>query len=338
MAVHGDPPRNGRIMHTSPTSDSRVFSSFERDRTLPLALLGLFDRPRTLPPHLFYDARGAALFEEITQLDEYYLTRAEREILRTYASDIASVIGKGSTLIEYGSGAATKVRLLLDAMAPKRYIPIDVSQEQLLHIAEQLTIDYPNILISPILADFTAPFELPADLPLKNRTALFLGSTIGNFHPCEAQLFLQRVAQQIGIGGTLLLGVDLRKAPTILHAAYNDSAGVTAAFNRNILEHIRRNYHVIVHPETFAHYAFFNPVEGRVEMHLLATKPTDIILGDHRLHFSSGEGIWTESSYKYTPAELGALAKASGFELVHLWTDRKQWFAVAALVSQGHLL
>lgn len=325
-------------MYTSPTCDS-VTPAVNPNPALPKALQGLLDQPRTLPPQLFYDARGAKLFEAITRLDEYYLTRTERAILTTYASEIATVLrqraefaaGKETLLIEYGSGAAEKVRLLLDAIEPTIYVPVDVSKDQLLGVADQLASDYPEMAVRPVVADFTSTFVLPEDLPVAHRIALFLGSTIGNFHPHESRTFLQRVAQQLGPNGMLLLGVDLRKAPSVLHAAYNDRLGITAEFNRNILRHIKRDYQVGVVPDHFEHYAFYNPVAGRMEMHLIASQPTELVFGGHRLHFAPGEGIWTESSYKYTLQELRNLVQKSGFDLVQVWTDPAQWFAVAAL-------
>jgi dimethylhistidine N-methyltransferase len=305
------------------------------ESVLRTALGGLLATPRQLPPKLFYDACGARLFEEITRLDEYYLTRIERSLLGAHSHAIAHAAGSGRVLIEYGSGAAEKVRLLLDALTPAAYVPVDVSGEQLDAVAIALATDHPNLEVYPVAADFTTLTELPPSVPAGRRIGLLLGSTIGNLHPAGARAFLRRAAEQLGPDGALVLGVDLRKAPAVLHAAYNDPAGVTARFNRNVLHRLQRECGARVDVNAFAHYAYYNPVAGRVEMHLVATMGTEIHLAGHVFRFAAGEGIWTESSYKYTTAELEWLARDSGFHIARLWTDAQEWFAVAVLEPAG---
>jgi dimethylhistidine N-methyltransferase len=295
------------------------------------ALDGLLDTPKQLPSRLFYDTQGAQLFEKITRLDEYYLTRTERSILTTYASDIANVVGQNSIVIEYGSGSAEKIRLLLDTLEPRAYVPVDVSAQQLADTADALQLERPGLAVYPVEADFTTMTELPLQLPDARRVGLFLGSTIGNLHPADARAFLRRVGTHIGKDGMLLLGVDLKKDATVLHAAYNDRDGVTAAFNMNALHHVRKSCNAIVDTDAFGHYAFYNPLAGRIEMHLVATRATTITLRDHTIRFAAGEGIWTESSYKYTPAGVDQLARESGFSVIQCWTDPDRWFAVVAL-------
>lgn len=300
-------------------------------------LAGLRDSPKTLPPKLFYDARGAALFDAITRLDEYYLTRAELLILRDNADAIAGAIGAGTVLLEYGSGEAEKVRLLLDHMrgrsAPAAYVPIDVSAAQLERVAGELQESYPDIPIIPVVADYTEPVDLPvpASLASARHVVFFPGSTIGNLHPAEAVALLERMAHACGRGGAIILGVDLRKDPAILHAAYNDSEGLTAAFNRNMLRHINNALAATFEPECFRHYAFYNPVAGRVEMHLVSLQDQMVRVAGECISFERGESIWTESSYKYSPPGLKSLAHDAGLDVIDSWTDDAGAFMVLNL-------
>ncbi|HEU6452705.1 MAG TPA: L-histidine N(alpha)-methyltransferase [Gemmatimonadaceae bacterium] len=300
---------------------------------------GLRHSPRTLPPKLFYDARGAALFDAITRLDEYYLTRTELAILRRHAAPIAASIGAGSVLLEYGSGEAEKVRIILDRMrgdaAPAAYVPIDVSGAQLERVAEELRERYPEIPIIPIAADYTSldGLPLPPDLRAARRVAFFPGSTIGNLHPEEARHFLERMAADCGSEGAIILGVDLRKDPAILHAAYNDSEGLTAEFNLNILVRLNRELGATFDPESFRHYAFYNPVAGRIEMHLVSLRRQLVSVAGECISFERGETIWTESSYKYTLPGLAALASEAGLIVDERWTDPDELFVVVRLVA-----
>jgi dimethylhistidine N-methyltransferase len=304
-------------------------------------LSGLRHTPKTLPPKLFYDSRGAALFDAITHLDEYYLTRTELTILRENARAIASEIGAGSVLLEYGSGEAEKIRLILDQMrgrnAPAAYIPIDVSAAQLERIAMELGGLYPEIPVIPVAADYTTLVDLPLPSSLHGarRVAFFPGSTIGNLHPPEAREFLRRVAHTCGRGGAIILGADLRKDPDVLHAAYNDREGVTAAFNRNILVHINRELDATFDPDRFRHYAYYNPVVGRIEMHLVSLDDQLVRVAGECVSFERGEPIWTESSYKYTRRGLETLAREAGLTVIDLWTDSADAFAVLHLAVRA---
>jgi len=295
-------------------------------------LHGLLGTPKTLPPKLFYDATGAALFERICTLDEYYLTRTELSILERHVGEIAALAGPRAALVEYGSGAGVKVRLLLDAMAsPAAYVPIDISREQLASVAEELRAAYPTVPVLPVCADYTAPLTLP-DLPQRaRRVAFFPGSTIGNFHPPEAAVFLRRMRRTLGHDGLLVMGVDRRKDAAVLNAAYDDRDGVTAAFNLNLLVRLNREFGADFDLATFRHRAFFNDEASRVEMHLVSTVEQTVHVAGTALHFDAGESIWTECSYKYDRERLDALATAAGFAVTRLWTDADDRFWVAAL-------
>ena len=303
-----------------------------RDPLVAAALAGLRGTPKTLPPKLFYDAAGAALFERICELDEYYLTRAELAILRARVGEIAALAGPGAALVEYGSGAGVKVRLLLDAMErPAAYVPIDISRQQLGRVAGELAAEYPHLQVRPVCADYTAPLSIP-DLPQRaRRVAFFPGSTIGNFHPTDAAAFLRRVRRTLGRDGLLVLGVDRRKDPAALRAAYDDALGVTAAFNRNALARLNRDAAATFDPATFAHRAAWNDAASRVEMHLVSRAAQDVRVAGETIHFDAGESIWTESSYKYDPERLDRLVAEGGFRAERLWTDAGERFWVACL-------
>ena len=330
------------MAEASPTADCPP----EHDPALrETVLAGLRARPKALPAWLFYDAAGAALFTDITRLDAYYPTRVELGILRAHAGELAALLGPGVVLLEYGSGEATKVRLLLDALrargpqgTPSAYVPIDVAGEQLREVTAHFAVTYPELAVVPLEADYTAPFALPP-LPgaatRARRIAFFPGSTIGNLHPREAEAFLRRIAATCGAGGALVLGVDLKKDPEVLHAAYNDPEGVTAAFNRNLLVRLNRELDATFDVDRFAHYAFYHPVAGRIEMHLVSRDDQTVQVAGEPVTFARGESIWTESSYKYGLAELEALAAAGGFAVGRVWTDRAEWFAVLYLTVVG---
>lgn len=290
---------------------------------------GLRDTPKTLPAKLFYDERGAQLFDEITTLDEYYLTRSELAILRAHAADIARLAGPDVALIEYGSGAGVKVRLLLDALErPAAYVPIDISAEQLSRVAEQLQGEYPDVDVRPVAADYTHPIQLPPMRSHARRLAFFPGSTIGNFHPAEATAFLGRVRRVVGANGALVLGVDRRKNADVLEAAYDDRRCVTAEFNRNVLRRINRELGADFDLEKFRHRAFFNDDASRIEMHLESLERQCVNVGGVRIPFNAGETIWTESSYKYDERQLSAVVNAAGFRVEQLWTDTGNRFWV----------
>lgn len=292
---------------------------------------GLMGVQKMLPPKLFYDARGAQLFEEICALPEYYLTRTELGILSRRAAEIAALAGPGAALVEYGSGAGVKVRTLLDVMhRPSAYVPVDIAREQLAAVSRSLRRIYPALRVQPVCADYTRPLILP-DLGRGRRVAFFPGSTIGNFHPAEASAFLTRVRHTLGRNGALVLGVDRRKREQVLHAAYNDVAGVTARFNLNILRRLNRDLDATFDERLFVHRAFYNGGAGRIEMHLVAQETHEVRVAGERVAFEAGESIWTESSYKYGRDGLEALVSTAGFRLTRLWTDWRKRFWVAFL-------
>ncbi|MGQ0647501.1 MAG: L-histidine N(alpha)-methyltransferase [Gemmatimonadaceae bacterium] len=298
-------------------------------------LAGLLAEPKTLPPKLFYDHQGAVLFEAITELAEYYLTRTELGILERHAPDIARLAGPRSALIEYGSGAGVKVRLLLDALdEPAAYVPVDISVEQLGSVAAELAAQYRSLPVLPVYADYTARFALPELPDDARRVAFFPGSTIGNFHPAEATAFLRRVRSAIGQSGALVLGVDRRKDGTVLHAAYNDAAGVTAAFNLNMLARLNREHGATFDLSQFRHVAYFNDALSRIEMHLESLAPQTVRVDDVPIAFARNETIHTESSYKYSLAQLANVVGAAGFDIGELWTDDRDWFWVGYLVPR----
>ena len=290
--------------------------------------------PKTLPAGLLYDARGARLFEQITTLDEYYLTRAEIETLRGRADDIADIAGPECTLIEYGSGAGVKARILLDALRePAAYIPIDVSTEQLARVSREMIAAYPDIAVLPLNADYLRPFRLPPLASRGNRLAFFPGSTIGNLHPAAATVLLTQIRALCGPRGALVLGVDRTRDPETLHAGYNDRAGVTARFNLNILTRLNRELGADFELGRFRHRAFYNATESRVEMHLESRTAQTVRIHGVEIPFGAGETIWTESSYKYDRERLGELVASSGFLLHRLWSDERERFWVAVLTS-----
>lgn len=295
-------------------------------------IAGLTATPKHVPPKHFYDTEGSRLFEEITRTAEYYPTRSELEILRTHAASMAALIPDGATLIEFGSGALTKVRLLLDA-APQlaAYVPVDISGDFLEQQAAALRKDYPKLRIEPVAADFTKPFGMSAAINGTPRVGFFPGSTIGNFEPHEACTFLRNAAVILGKGATLIVGVDLVKDPDILHAAYNDKAGVTEKFNLNLLTRMNRELDGNFRLNTFEHHAFYNRERQRIEMHLASLKRQKVKVAGITADFRAGETIHTENSYKYSPESFGALARGSGWTPGMMWTDSGNNFAVHAL-------
>jgi len=306
----------------------------ETSEILADVLHGLGGTRKTLPPKLFYDDVGARLFERICTLDEYYLTRSEFSILRQRAGEIADFIGPRVALVEYGSGAAIKVRFLLDALRdPAAYVPIDISREQLARVAAELEADYPSLAVRPICGDYTRLLPLPSLPPHSRRAAFFPGSTIGNFHPAEAAAFLTRIRRTVGTGGALVIGVDRRKDAAVLHAAYDDPQGVTAAFNRNLLRRINRELGADFDLASFRHVAFFNDDASRIEMHLESTRDQSVRVAGNTFDFVRGETIWTESSYKYDEDQLATVASAAGFRVDRLWTDANDLFWVGALTA-----
>jgi len=295
---------------------------------------GLQKPQKELPCKYFYDDQGSRLYERICALEEYYLPRTEIGIMNTHIEEIVELLGSGIILIEYGSGSSTKTRILLDHLKELvAYVPIDISREQLLRVAMELKRYYPQLDILPVCADFTNTFEIPnINQPYHRRVVYFPGSTIGNFDPVQARYLLAGIVRICGPNGGLLIGVDLEKDPEVLNRAYNDSQGVTAAFNLNILKRINRELGGDFKPEFFEHYSFYNPQEGRVEMHLISRKDQTVHLDDVTIPFVQGESIWTESSYKYNLTDFKQMAADAGFRVDRVWMDEQQWFSVQYLV------
>lgn len=293
-------------------------------------IAGLSLPQKAISPKYFYDAAGSALFERICRLPEYYVTRTELALTREHLEAIARFAGRGGELIEYGSGEGLKTRLLLGALRPAAYVPVDISRDALEAAAQRLAREFPWLEILPVAGDFSRPLELPAAAPRARRTVYFPGSTIGNLSPEQAHAFLRMTRGQ---AERMLVGVDLRKDARVLHAAYNDSKGVTAAFNLNLLARINRELGADFVLRRFAHYAFYNAPLGRIEMHLVAREPHTVRIGRHRFRFDTGESIHTENSYKYSIEGFHALAAEAGFEARRTWTDRKARFALYGLTS-----
>ncbi len=292
---------------------------------------GLTADPKTLPPKYFYDKRGSELFEDITRLPEYYPTRTEIGILESRAPRIAELLGDDCLLIEYGSGASRKIRILLNALRGRgRYVAIDISGQHLIESVEQLSEEYPALDVHAVCADYTQPFDLPADAlaGARKRAVFFPGSTIGNFSPADAAGFLRLTAGQVGPGGSLLIGVDLKKDRRILEAAYDDAQGVTAEFNLNLLRRINRELGGDFDLRAFAHRAVYNEAEGRVEMHLVSLREQCVRIAERRFPFRAGETIHTENSYKFSVEEFQTLAASCGFEPLEAWTDRNRLFSL----------
>jgi dimethylhistidine N-methyltransferase len=296
-------------------------------------MVGLSARPKRLSPKYFYDEAGARLFEQITALPEYYPTRCELAILRAHAAALAQHIPEGAALVEFGSGSTRKARILLDAArAIAAYVPVDISSEMLAHEAEELRRDYPGLRVLPVEADFTQPFRLPAALAATPRTGFFPGSTIGNFEPHEACSFLRHAGRVLGEGMALIIGVDLVKDASVLNAAYDDAAGVTARFNLNLLARINRELDGQFDLDSFTHKAFYNSERHRIEMHLVSRKRQKVRVAGKMIDFRAGETIHTENSYKYTLESFGALVRGSGWTPLSVWTDADGYFSVQALV------
>jgi dimethylhistidine N-methyltransferase len=298
--------------------------------------LALSRRPRTISPKYFYDVAGSQLFEQICELPEYYPTRTELALLDTHAAEMAAAMGTGVQLIEYGAGALLKVRRLLDALprAHTHFVPVDISGPHLLAACEALRADYPGLDVQPLVADFTLPHELPPCPAGARRVGFFPGSSIGNFSPDEADAFLGMAAAELA-GGGLLIGIDLIKDEAVLHAAYNDAAGVTAAFNLNLLERARRELGAEFPADGFEHAAHFNRAHSRIEMHLRARRALQFQVGGEIHVFEAGETLHTENSHKYSIEGFQAQALRAGLKPGRVWTDPQRWFALLWFDAPG---
>jgi L-histidine Nalpha-methyltransferase len=296
---------------------------------------GLGRRQKSIPCRFLYDARGAALFEAICELPEYYLTRTETAILEERAGEIAAIVGHGGSLIEFGAGAIRKVRTLLRACdAPAAYVAIDISREQLRQASTDLAAEFPGLAIVAVCADYMRPLDLgPLPTARGRRLGLFPGSTIGNFTPGEAVDFLIGSRRVIGPDGVLMVGVDLQKDPALLDAAYNDSRGITAAFNLNLLERVNRELDADFDLRRFAHDAFYNALAGRIEIYIRSLADQIVTVAGHAISFAAGERIHTEDSHKYTVIGFHRLAARAGYRPLRTWTDRDRLFSIHLLAS-----
>ena len=309
---------------------NNVVSAGTDPGVLAEVLEGLSQPQKTLSPKFFYDARGSELFEQITRLEEYYPTRTEVGILKEHGPALGRMIGRDAVIVEFGAGNLEKIRLLLDVLEePQGFIPIDISGDHLAEAAADLAKDYPALRIEPVAGDYTKPLALPewAMADGVKRVGFFPGSTIGNFHPEEAEDFL-RTAKAILGGGAMVLGVDLDKDPAVLNLAYDDPAGVTAAFNLNMLSNLNGLVGADFDLASWQHRAFYDTEKRRIEMHLVSLAAQTVSIGGRSIAFAEGETIHSECSYKYTPNGIRRLAAAAGWSLRHTFFDERRWFSL----------
>ncbi len=291
---------------------------------------GLSRPEKMISPKYFYDERGSKLFEKITELPEYYPTETELGIMRDNIDEMADLIGPQASLIEFGSGSSLKTRILLGHLHEQAvYVPVDISEDHLHETAEQIRADFPELEVLPVVADFTHPFALPNPTIMPRRNIVYFpGSTIGNFTHDAAHELLQVMYEEAGEDGALLIGVDLQKDPAIIEAAYNDSAGVTAEFNLNMLRHLNREFDADFNLDAFSHRAEYDPDEGRIEMRLISGEWQQVSLGDREIVIEEDEAILTEYSHKYTLEGFAEMAAKAGFSVAKVWTDAERLFSV----------
>ncbi|MCY4057838.1 MAG: L-histidine N(alpha)-methyltransferase [Gammaproteobacteria bacterium] len=294
-------------------------------------LHGLTKPAKSIPPKYFYDAEGSRLFDVITGLPDYYLTRTETGILRENAGLIADRVGQGACLVEYGSGSSTKSRLVIEACRPAAYVPVDISRVHLEKSAKAILGGYPGLAVYPTCADYTAPFDLPPPVAALPRLAFFPGSSIGNFEPPAAGDFLRGVTQVVGPAGWLVLGVDTKKDPEVLDRAYTDSGGVTERFNKNLLRNVNNAVGTDFDPSGFRHLAVYNERAGRIEMYLVSDRDQRVHVAGTEIRFAKGERLHTENSYKYGPEEFIRFADESGFDCIDVLRDDRAYFMVLLL-------
>jgi dimethylhistidine N-methyltransferase len=326
--------RNERRRKTKHLGSIRFFGSVVgADTFREDVIAGLSLPEKALSPKYFYDAAGSRLFEAICRLKEYYPTRSELALTRAHLDDIARFTGARCQLIEYGSGESLKTRLLIERLRPSAYVPVDISEAALRAAAKRFARAFPWLDVLSVLGDFMQPLKLPVYSARNSdrRVVYFPGSTIGNLTPDEAHAFLRMSRGQIGRRGAMLVGVDLKKDANVLHAAYNDAKGVTAAFNLNLLARINRELDANFDLRRFVHYAFYNVARGRIEMHLVSLAKQSVDVGRHRFGFDLGESIHTENSCKYSVDEFSALALAAGFRTDQVWNDSRGYFALFGL-------
>ena len=306
----------------------------QHPRFLQDVLTGLGSEPKRLSCEFFYDERGSRLFDKICELDDYYLTRTETEIMERFGGEMGQQLGPRTRLVEFGSGSSLKTRILLDQLPdPAAYVPVDISCEHLRRTCQALAREYPLLEILPVCGDFRETLVLPTARHRATHTAVYFpGSTIGNFPPRNAARLLKHIATLCGGGGGLLIGVDLKKETSVLERAYNDSQGVTAQFNLNLLRRMQRELDADLNVEGFEHYAFYSAEKGRVEIYIRSKQDQEIGVANKVFRLKQGELIHTEYSHKYTVAEFSGLAQEAGLELHKSWTDPKQYFAVMHFV------
>jgi dimethylhistidine N-methyltransferase len=299
-------------------------------------LAGLSQERKTLPSRWLYDQRGSELFEDITRLEEYYLTRTETAILQRHAEEMAALCGEGAVLLEYGAGAAIKSEILIDALqAPRMYAPIDIAADFLAETVERFRDRFPSLPTRPIIADFTADFDIPADVPARPRAAFFPGSTLGNLSPSDACVLLRRMREHVGPSGKAIIGVDLRKDIQTLIAAYDDRQGVTAEFNLNLLARVNRELGGDFALDGFAHEARWNERESAIEMHIVSLRPQVVYVAGSSFAFAQGETVHTETCRKFDVAGFAYAAQRSGWRVGKLWSDPAELFAVFGLSAEA---
>lgn len=304
----------------------------------PAVLAGLQEKPKTLPNYFHYDEDGSNIFDEICALPHYYPTRTEVAILKNNIKSIVEAIGENAILVEYGSGSSNKTRVLLDNITDlAAYVPIDISGEYLLKVAEQLAADYPNIEVLPVCADYNAPFDVPqpqrkptTDAAIR-QVAYYPGTTIGNFHPADAVAFLEKVKQRCGKNGGFILAIDLKKDPKVIERAYNDDGGVVAKFNKNILKAVNKAVGTNFNVDQFDRIAIYNEEVGRMEMYLISRQDQTIVMGKQELALAKGERIWMDYSYKYTIEEFSELVAKAGWKVAQTWMDDKALMSILYL-------
>jgi dimethylhistidine N-methyltransferase len=300
-------------------------------------IAGLRRPEKIISPKYFYDERGSQLFDAITHLPEYYPTETELGIMLDNMDEITALLGERASLIEFGSGSSRKTRALLENMIRQAvYVPVDISEDHLLETARRIRAEFPNLEVLPVVADFLHPFELPnpTTMPLKN-VVFFPGSTIGNFIHDTALELLEVMYEEAGENGALLIGVDLQKDPAIIERAYNDSAGITAEFNLNMLTHLNREFGFDFDIDAFSHSAHYAPHEGRMEIRLVSASDQEFSSGAEKFHIAKGESILTEYSHKYTLAGFAEMAARAGFDVDKVWMDEQALFSVHYCVRRG---
>ena len=304
---------------------------------LEVARHGLALKPKRLPSWLFYDQRGSALFEQICEQPEYYLTRCEIALMSEHAADIADSLGSDVRLVEYGSGSGRKTRMLLRHLRePVSYVPVEISPEPLQHSVQRLAQEFPQLPLQPLCADFSKPLRLPIPPRAPRRTVLYFpGSTIGNFEAHDAVALLRKMRGEMGDAGGLLVGVDLKKDPALIEAAYNDAAGVTAEFTLNMLLRLNREIGSDFDLAAFAHRARYNPMAGRIETQLVSRREQQVAIGRDKVRFGAEEAVQVEYSCKYSLEDFAALADKAGLAVQRVWTDSRRMFSVQYLVRAG---